>query len=400
MKQKNVEHIKLKDKEIFLVGAAHVSKESVKLVSEIINKEKPDTVGVELCENRYNALTSKKKWEDMEITKIIREGKTYLFLANLMLSIFQKRIGQSLKVKPGAEMIQAIKSGKELSAKIVLLDRDIQVTLKRAWKKMKFREKCKLMLGLIPGLLQPEKINEEIVEQLKEKDMMTQMMEELGREVPSAKKVLIDERDIYIANKILEAPGKKIVAVVGAGHVEGIKKHLKKHSSEGTVHRFQRKQMKENIELLEKISKGSQWIKYVGYSIPLIFIGIIVYGFIHHTSVELTLTMLAYWFLINGSLSTLGALLALGHPLTIISAFLAAPFTSLNPTIGAGIVAGLVEAKIREPKVKDFQDLSQIITLKGFYKNRVSRILLVAAFANIGSIIGTIVALPYLISII
>jgi pheromone shutdown-related protein TraB len=321
----------------------------------------------------------------MKITKIIKEGKTYLFLANLMLSIFQKRIGQSLKIKPGAEMIQAIKSGKELSAKIVLLDRDIQVTLKRAWKKMRFMEKCKLMWGLIPGLLQPEKINEEIIEQLKEKDMMTQMMEELGREIPSVKKVLIDERDIYIANKILEAPGKKIVAVVGAGHVEGIKKHLKK---------------KENIIPLEKISKGSQWIKYVGYSIPIIFIGIIVCGFIHHNSVELTLTMLAYWFLINGSLSALGALLALGHPLTIISAFLSAPFTSLNPTIGAGIVAGLVEAKIREPKVKDFQDLNQIITIKGFYKNRVSRILLVAAFANIGSSIGTLAVLPCLISLI
>ncbi len=385
MNQKNVEHIKLKDKEIFLVGTAHVSKESVKLVNEIIRKEKPDTVGVELCEKRYETLTKKKKWEDMKITRIIKEGKTQLFLANLLLSVFQKRIGKDLKIEPGAEMIQAIKAGKKASAKIVLLDRDIQITLKRAWKEMKFREKFKLMFGLIAGLVQPEKMKEEVIEQLKDKDIITQMMEELGNELPSAKKVLIDERDIYIANKILEAQGKKIVAVVGAGHIEGIKKHLKK---------------KHDINPLEKIPKGSKWVRYVAYSIPLIFVGIIGYGFIHHQSVELTITMLTYWFLINGVLSSLGALLALGHPLTILSAFVAAPFTSLNPTIGAGIVAGLVEAKIREPRVKDFHDLNQITTFRGFYKNRVSRILLVAAFTNIGSSIGTFVALPYLLSFI
>ncbi len=383
--QKNIERINLKDKKIILIGTAHVSKESIKLVNETISKENPDTVGVELCEKRYKTITSKKKWEDTKITKIIREKKTHLFLANLLLSSFQKRIGEDLKIKPGAEMIQAIKTGKKSSSEIVLLDRDIQVTLKRAWKEMSIKEKFKLTYSLITGLIQPEEIEEEMIEKLKEKDMITQMMEELGKEIPSAKKVLIDERDIYIANKILDAPGKKIVAVVGAGHIEGIKKHLKK---------------KQEIEPLEKIPEGSKWAKYIAYLIPLIFLSIIAYGFMHHKSVELTIGMLTYWFLINGTLSALGALLALAHPLTIISAFIAAPFTSLNPTIGAGIVAGLVEAKIREPRVKDFQDLNQITTFRGFYKNRVSRILLVAALTNLGSSIGTFAALPYLMSLI
>ncbi|MCK5699292.1 MAG: TraB/GumN family protein [Candidatus Aenigmarchaeota archaeon] len=383
--QKNVERIKLKDRQIILIGTAHVSKESTKLVNEIIDKETPDTVGVELCKKRYDTIRKKKKWEDTKITKIIKEGKTQLFLANLLLSSFQKRIGEDLKVKPGDEMIQAIKAGKKSSAKIVLLDRDIQVTLKRAWREMSITEKFKLMYSLMAGLIQPEEIEEEMIEQLKEKDVVTQMMEELGREIPSAKKVLIDERDIYIANKIRTSPGKKIVAVVGAGHIEGIKKHLKK---------------KENIEPLEKIPQGSRWVKHIAYAIPLAFLGIIAWGFIHHKSVELTLTMLTYWFLINGILSALGAILALGHPLTILSAFIAAPFTSLNPTIGAGIVAGLVEAKIREPRVKDFQSLGEITTFTGFYKNRVSRILLVAALANLGSSIGTFVALPYLMSLL
>lgn len=385
MMTKNVERILLKDKEIILIGTAHISRESINLVNKTINDEKPDTVGVELCDQRYKTITNKKKWQHTKITQIIKEGKTHLFLANLLLSSFQKRIGKDLKIDPGAEMIEAIKTGKKNSAKIVLLDRDIQITLKRAWKMMKIHEKFKLIYSLITDLIMPEEIEEDMIENLKEKDMITQMMEELGHEIPSAKKVLIDERDIYIANKILASPAKKMVVVVGAGHVEGIKKHLKKRQS---------------IKPLEAIPEGSQWTRYIQYMIPLIFISIIGYGFIHHKSVELTIEMLGYWFLINGALSALGALVALAHPLTIISAFVAAPFTSLNPTIGAGIVAGLVEAKIREPRVKDFQELNQIITFNGFYKNRVSKILLVAALANLGSSIGTFAALPYILSLI
>ncbi|MCK5044461.1 TraB/GumN family protein [Candidatus Parcubacteria bacterium] len=383
--EKNVDCIKIKNKEIILVGTAHISKESVELVEDVIARENPDTVGVELCEKRYTTILKKDKWEDTKITKIIKEGKTQLFLANLLIASFQKRIGKDLKIKPGAEMIQAIKAGEKASAQIALLDRDIQITLKRAWRKMKILEKAKLIYSLLTGLISPEKIEEELIEKIKEKDIMAQMMEEFGREVPSVKEVLINERDIYIANKILAAPGRKMVAVVGAGHIEGIKKYLNEEK---------------DIEPLEEIPQGSRWVKYIAYIIPLVFLGIIIWGFINHKSVELTLTMLAYWFLINGVLSALGTMIAFGHPLTVLSAFIAAPFTSLNPTIGAGIVAGLVEAKLREPRVRDFQNLNEITNFSGFYKNRISRILLVAALANLGSSIGTFVALPYLISFI
>ncbi len=382
---KNVERLKIKDKEIILVGTAHISKESINLVEQVINEEEPDTIGVELCQKRYDTILKKDKWEDTKITKIIKEGKTQLFLANLLISSFQKRIGKDLKVKPGAEMIQAIEAGKKVSAQIALLDRDIQITLKRAWRKMGILEKAKLMYSLLTGLISPEEIEEEMVEKIKEKDVMTQMMEEFGREVPSVKEVLIDERDIYIANKILAAPGKKIVAVVGAGHISGIKKYLGEER---------------DLKPLEEIPQGSPWLKYIAYIIPLVFLSIITWGFINHRSIDLTITMLTYWFLINGFLSALGAMIAFGHPLTILSAFLAAPFTSLNPTIGAGIVAGLIEAKLREPRVKDFQDLNEITNFSGFYHNRISRILLVAALANLGSSIGTFVALPYLISLL
>ncbi len=382
---KNVDRLKIKDKEIILVGTAHISKESVKLVEDVIAQENPDTVGVELCQKRFNTILKKDKWEDTKITKIIKEGKTQLFLANLLIASFQKRIGKDLKIKPGAEMIQAIEAAERSSTQIALLDRDIQITLKRAWRKMRILEKAKLLFSLLTGLISPEKIEEEMVEKIKEKDIMTQMMEEFGREVPSVKEVLIDERDIYIANKILVAPGKKIVAVVGAGHIDGIKRYLGEER---------------DLKPLEEIPQGSPWFKYIAYIIPLVFLGIIAWGFINHKSIELTITMLAYWFLINGFLSALGAMIAVGHPLTVLAAFVAAPFTSLNPTIGAGIVAGLVEAKLREPRVKDFQDLNEITNFSGFYKNRISRILLVAALANLGSSIGTFVALPYLISLL
>ena len=382
---KNVDRIKIKDKEIILVGTAHISKESAKLVEHIISEENPDTVGVELCQKRYDTLLKKNKWENTRITKIIKEGKALLFLANLLISSFQKRIGKDLKVEPGAEMVQAIQAGEKSLAEIVLLDRDIQITLMRAWKKMKILEKAKFIYSFLVDLICPEKIETELIETIKEKDIMAQMMEEFGREVPSIKKALIDERDIYIANKILAAPGKKIVAVVGAGHVNGIKKYLGK---------------KRDLKPLEEIPQGTNWIKYIAYAVPLVFLGIIIWGFIHHRSIELTLTMLAYWFLINGVLSALGAIIARGHPLTALSAFVAAPFTSLNPTIGAGIVAGLVEAKLKEPRVKDFHNLDKISSFAEFYRNRISRIFLVAAMVNLGSLMGTFIGLPYLISLV
>jgi len=382
---KNIDRIKLKDRELILIGTAHISKKSIELVNETIKKEAPDVVGVELCQNRYNTLTDKKKWQNTKIIEIIKEGKAYLLLTNLILSIFQKKLGSKLDVLPGAEMIAAIKQAKKQNAKITMLDRDIQITLKRAWAKAKFREKAKIFYGLFEGLIITEEVDEKLIEEMKAKDMMTHMIDELGRQMPDAKKVLIDERDIYIANKILETKGKKIIAVVGAGHVAGIKKHLKK---------------KQDIKCLEETPKKSKLLKTLNYAIPAIVIGLILAGFVFGKSIDVGISMLLYWFLINGCLTAFAVMFALPHPLTIISVFIAAPFTSLNPTIGAGIIGGYVEAKMRGPKVKDFENLNQLITVSGFWKNGISRILLIVVFANIGSSIATFIALPYLISLL
>jgi pheromone shutdown-related protein TraB len=370
------EKLNIDGKKIVLVGTMHVSPESVQEVKETIEDETPDTVGVELCERRYEILTEKRQWEQQEITKIIKEGRTYLFLANLFLSNFQKRMGEEFGSEPGAEMMKAVNIAEDHDIPVELLDRDISVTLRRAWKTMGIKEKLKMLYALLLSFFVDA---EEVAEELKDMDIVTELMEELAKEAPGAKEVLIDERNQYIASKILESQGD-MVAVVGAGHLEGIRQLLEK----GEVSR----------KGLDDIPSGRNWLKVIGYAVPVIFAAIVIYAFVT-AGAEMTLRILWLWVIINGSLSALGAALAFGHPLSVGAAFLAAPFTSLNPFLAAGWVAGLVEAHIRKPTVADFENLRDLTGFKDFYKNRVSRTLLVIAYANVGSSIGTLYAVPY-----
>jgi pheromone shutdown-related protein TraB len=366
-------------KEIILVGAAHVSEKSVKQVRETIEKEKPDVVGVELDRQRYDALTKQRSWQGMRIGRVLEEGKIFLLFLNIMLANFQRKVGEDLGVKPGSEMLEAIKAAREVGAKVVLLDRDVRITLRRAWECMSPWEKFKFMGLVLNDLFFGEEIDKKTVEKMKKKSVLTELIEELSKELPNAKRVLVDERDAYIANKIRESKAKKMVVVVGAGHVNGIKKYLR------TPVRL----------AAYKPKKPLLKARHLAYLIPLIFFAIIAYGF-YTGGPELTMDLLLKWFLINGTLSALGALLAFGHPLTILSAFLAAPFTSLNPVIGAGYVAGIVETKVRNPTVKDIENLRDLNSLGDYWRNGVTRILLVVFMANIGSMIGTFIALPYL----
>jgi len=382
-----VTKITVGNKEISLVGTAHVSKESIELVRETIDKENPDMVAVELDEQRYEALLSKKKWNETEIHKVIRTGRAYLFLTQLLLTNFQRRIGDKLGVSPGSEMVEAINIGRDRGIEISLVDRDIKITLRRALNIMTLKEKLKLLYALLEGIFEREEIDEEILEKLKKKDMMTEMIEELSRTVPSVKDVLIDERDRYIANKILSLNAKKIVAVVGAGHVDGIKRIIEEKKQENVRGK--------EIETLEKIPEPRSFLKFLGYLVPIIFFIIIMWGF-YSRGFDLTIEMLRKWFLINGTLSAFGVIIALGHPLSVITAFLVAPITSLNPTIAAGWFAGAIEIWIRKPRVKDFDSLFKLNSMRDYWRNRVTRILLVIVFANLGSSIGTFIALPYL----
>ncbi len=374
-------------REILLLGTAHVSKKSVELVERTIKDEKPDIVAVELCQDRYNALINKKRWDETEITKVIKEGKTNLFLMQLLLTNFQRKIGDELGVKPGSEMIQAIELAKKENLRIEFVDRSINITLKRAFNLMSFKEKFKLLYSFVSGIFGTEEITEETIEKMKETDIVTELMNDLGKEIPSVKKVLVDERDEYIAKKILNLKGKKILAVIGAGHVQGIKKRL------------ETKKFEDSIEELEKIPKKKSFFKYFVYGFTILFVALIFWSF-YSLGLNVTLDLILKWILISGTLSAVGVALAFGHPFSMITAFFAAPFTSLHPALAVGWFAGLVEMWVRKPKVKDFDGLMKINGLRDLWKNQITRILLVIAFANIGCTIGNLIAGAMIINVL
>lgn len=381
--------VKINDN-IILVGTAHISKDSVKEVKEVIEEYKPDIVAVELCKRRYEAITKKDKWENTPITSLLKSNNAYLMLAQTFLSSIQRRLGKEYGVEPGSEMIAAMNEAKRHDIEVALVDRDISVTLKRAWKKMGVREKFRLTWEFMKAILgyDEEELEDLDLKELMDQDVISAMLEEFGNIAPSVATVLIHERDEYIAKKILNESEKgKIVAVVGAGHINGIKNNLEK------------KKLDVDLTELEYVPKKRfSVLKSVGYVIPVVFVALIVYLFLTGGWGRAADALL-WWFLINGSLSAVGTAIARGHPFSIATAFVAAPLTSLNPAIAAGWVAGYVEFKLRKPVVKDFQNLSKVDSFKDFLNNRVIRLLMVVALANLGSMIGTFIALPYILSL-
>jgi pheromone shutdown-related protein TraB len=373
------------EKEVLLIGTAHVSKESADLVASVIEDEKPDTVSVELCQSRYQAIRQKDRWQDTDIIKVIKEKKAFLLFSNLLLSSFQKRIAKKLDIKPGQEMIQAIESGDAVGADIHLADRDIRVTLSRTWRTMGLWSKIKLLFQLLLSLGEVDEISEEEIEKMKQEDMLHTLLSEVGKSMPVIKDILIDERDRYLAQKIKTAPGRKIVAVVGAGHVSGIKRYWNEEI---------------DTDALEVLPPPKMTMGLLKWLIPSLILILFAYGFYHGGAATGT-NMVGWWVLANGILAGIGAIIAMGHPLTILSSVVAAPLTSINPVIAAGWVSGLVEAVSRKPRVKDFETLSEdILTVRGFWKNKVTRILLVVVFTNLGSTIGTLVAIPLMVKVL
>ena len=381
----NIRRLVHEDKEVILVGTAHISRESTALVAQVIQNEKPDTVCVELCQSRYDSITQKKKWRERELVKVIREKKAFLLLLNLMLASFQKRIGQKLGIRPGEEMIRAIEEAHAVGANISLADRDIRITLSRTWRLMGLWSKVKLLTQAIASVGEIGDINEEEIERIKKRDVLETLLSEIGESLPEVRCILIDERDRYLTHKIRTAPGRKVVAVVGAGHVPGVERNW------GEVI---------DIASLEQMPPKGKLFKVLKWGIPSLIIGLVIVGFATAGTMAAA-HMLKWWFLANATLAGLGAAAALGHPLTILSAILASPLTSLNPMIAAGWVSGLVEAALRRPKVGDFENLLEDIThLKGFWRNKITRILIVVVFTNIGSSLGTFVALPLMIKVL
>lgn len=377
-----VSHVKVDDKDVYLVGTAHLSPESVQDVRTTIEQVRPETICVELCKSRHQAITQADAWSKMDIFRVIRQKKAVFLLAQLIMTSFYRRLGEKLGIQPGAEMLEGIRLAEETKAELVLADRDIEITLKRVWGYLGFRSKTKLAMQVLMGILFQDEIDADTIEMLKQKDQLESIMAEFAGKFPEIKRRLLDERDTYLAQKIRSAPGRTIVAVVGAGHVNGILGQIQ-----------QEHDLTELIELPPK----SVWPKIVGWGMPLLIVALLVYGFSKGTAHGFT--NIYIWILVTGGLSAIATAIALGHPLTILSSFLVAPWTPFHPLIASGMVAGLVQAYIKRPRVRDLEDLADAITsARGFWTNPVTRILLVFAFSNFGTVLGAWVAGSWLIA--
>ncbi|MDT8316762.1 MAG: TraB/GumN family protein [bacterium] len=373
----SVTSLNVDGKEIYIIGTAHVSKESVNDVKKTVEAVGPDTICVELCTARHRAIVEKDSWKKMNIFKVIKEKKSLFLLAQLIMGSFYRRMGEKMDIQPGAEMIEGIRLAEDHGANLVLADRDIEITLKRVWGHLTLWHKMKMAGQLVTSLFIDEEIDDETIESMKNQDQLEHIMETFAKEFPEVKRRLIDERDIYLAQKVRKAPGKKIVAVVGAGHVPGMKEYIYRDMPLGPI-----------MELPPK----SIWPSILKWAIPSLIIGLIIFG-MTQGGMERSVESIYIWVFVNGILAALGAALAFGHPLTIAAAFIAAPLASLNPMVATGWVSGLVQAGIKKPTVADLEDLPKATeSFKGFWMNPVSRILLVVVLANIGSSLGTFIA--------
>lgn len=375
--------LELNNRKITLIGTAHVSAESISEVENVISDVKPDCVAIELDEKRYESITNPDKYRELDIIKVLKRKEGFLLLANIVMASFQKRMGKNAGVKPGEEMVAAINKAKELNIPTALVDRPIQITFRRAWKKTSAYGKTQLLSALLASGFSKDEISSEEIENLKQASEMDSMMKELSELMPAVKQVLIDERDQYLASHIWKAEGNNIVAVLGAGHLPGVEAHLKKIAEN---------QASTDTSEIASIPESGIFSKIMMWLIPALIVAVIAFGF-YIGGKDAGSKMALNWILWNGILAGLGALIAGGNPLTILVSFAGAPVTSLCPFIGVGIVAGIVQAAICKPQVKDLETLSDDAgSIKGFYKNKILRVLLVFLLSSVGSSIGTFAA--------
>jgi pheromone shutdown-related protein TraB len=368
-----------------LIGTAHVSRASADAVRELAASGAFDAIAVELCQARYDALTAERKWTDLDLYRVLRDRKAGLVMANLALSAYQRRIAEQFGIEPGAEMRAAAVAAKENNLPLQLVDRDLATTLRRSYASVPWYKRIYLMTGLAVGMVSSDEIDEESIEKLKEGDILESTFTEFAEHSPQLYEALISERDRYMAARLRQenagAAGRKVLVVIGAGHMKGMAGHLEDNPAEPARERTE----------LEAMPPRARWPRIIPWAVMILVLTGFYIGF--SRSPELGWQLVFIWVAINGGLAALGALLARGHPLTVLSAVVAAPITSLNPTIAAGMVTGLVESWIRKPRVSDLENLRfDITTVRGWFRNPATRILLVFFLSNLGSAIGTWVA--------
>jgi pheromone shutdown-related protein TraB len=380
----SVTRLEYEGRELYLIGTAHVSQKSVDEVGRVIRELKPDTVCIELDQTRYEVLVDPKRWRKLDIFQVIRERRLLFLLTSLALSSYQRRLGEKLGVRPGAEMLAAVEHARAIGAEVVLADRDIQATLKRTWAALSLWDKMQLIGVLVVSVFAKGEISEEQVEALKDRDAISEMIREFAEVMPRLQRPLIDERDRYLISSIREAPGRSIVGVVGAGHVEGMVRYLST-----PVDR----------DALSQIPPPSLLSKVVKWIIPVIVLGAFMVGY-HQHEVQGLKQMVFAWVLPTSILAGLFSVLAGAKLLTVVATSMASPLTTLNPTIGAGMVAGFVEAWLRRPTVEDCEGLSSVASLSDWYNNRFARVLLVAFGATIGASLGAYVGAAWLLKLL
>ncbi len=386
--QEPIETIRFGEVTITLLGTAHISRASTEKVRELITGNDYDAIAVELCPSRYNAIINPDALAKMDLFQVIREKKTAMVAANLALGAYQQRMADQLNILPGAEMRMAIDCAGEAHLPVLLIDREIAVTLKRIYRNVPWWQRINLLAGLLSSVLSRRKISTEEIERLKEGDMLESTFAQFAEEARELFVPLIDERDRYMSARILQelrsGKHKNILVVIGAGHMKGMREYLPRYEAE-------KQDTAQIIAQLDEIPRPSTWPKLI----PWVIVGLILIGFAigFSRSSELGWGLIVDWIVINGALCALGTFLARGHPITVVSAFIAAPITSLNPTIGAGMVTAAIETYLHRPSVGDFSRLRKDTAhLKGWWRNRVARILLVFLFSTIGSALGTYLA--------
>ena len=363
------------DDSLRILGTAHVSSESVELVRNQIEEWEPDLIAVELCPSRMAALTEPESLDSEDLLKIIKEGRSAMILLQSALAAQQRRMGISSGERPGAELLAAVNAAEESDIPVEMIDRDVVITLRRAWKKMGMIEKWRILNAL---LWEEDDEEVSIDEVLRDSDLLSSMMEEARELAPRAGEVLIDERDSFLAGRIQQIRGKgKVLAVIGAGHLSGVVQNLGEPAME-TTSRL--------AELSEEPPK-SVWPIALMAAIPVFLLGAVGWMAYNGEMEELKQTAQT-WLVLNALLAGLGVLIARGHPLSILVGAVASPITSLNPTLAAGWFAGYTQLKVASPTGKDAQDFLKLDETSLFWKNRVGRVLLVTALGNVGSMVG------------
>jgi len=372
----NVVTLDYQDKQIILIPTAHVSRESAELVKRIILEERPDSVCIELDEDRYNSIQNPKTWENTDIIKVIKSKKVGFLFASLVLSSYQKRIAKNLDTAVGGEMVQGIESAKQIGATLVFADRKIQTTFLRIWRKLSFFEKFKLLVSLVLSFADDTEISNKDLQELLKTDMLESVLIDIHKQFPKIGDILISERDQYLAYKIKGAPGKKIVAVLGGAHVPGVKDE---------IYRSQ------DVDSISTVPPKNPITKIMGWIIPALLTALFLYAFI--VNIQTGLEQLSIWVLWTGILAAIFTTLSMAHPLSIITSLIAAPFTTLNPLLACGWFTGLVEGTMKKPTVQDVNNIPEdIFSFKGFFRNRFLRIILVIFMANLGASLGTFIA--------